>query len=125
MLFIFSIGLFCFPSLSLSPWPSLSILIFGGEKKLGKLTDTATILQEICAHAAAADGAHIVCARHAGSEDEVNTGPQRTEKQVESGIQLRKLRVLILPRPRPLLLPSVLTVCLIDLSDCRPSVRPV
>ena len=73
-------------------WPafllSLSILIFGGEKKIRE-TDRHChhfALQEICAHAAAADGAHIVCARHAGPEDEVNTGPQRTEKQVESGI---------------------------------------
>jgi hypothetical protein len=87
-MFVLFLACFAFPlSLSLSLAMALPLNSYiRWRKKLGKLTDTATILQEVCAHAAAADGAHIVCARHAGSEDEVNTGPQGTEKQVESGI---------------------------------------
>lgn len=39
-------------------------------------------MQEICTYVAAADGAHTFGARHTRSKDEVNTRPQRTEKQV-------------------------------------------
>jgi hypothetical protein len=39
----------------------------------------------MCAYAAAADGAHTLGTHHAGSENEVDAGPQGTEKQVSLG----------------------------------------
>ena len=73
--------------------PFLPILVFGGENKPKKRQKELTVfVQEICAYTATADGAHSLRARHARSEDEVDTGPQRTEKQVSTDIELRNLR---------------------------------
>jgi hypothetical protein len=59
----------------------LSYWVARKSKKIADPRPPAT-LQEICAHVAAPDGPHPVGTRHSGSEDEIDAGPQGTEKQV-------------------------------------------
>ena len=75
-------------------------------------TPPAGLLQEICAYTAAADCAHTLGARHARSEDEVDTGPQGTEKQVSFGSAAAQS-----PHTKQSLVSPVLTVCLVLVSS--------
>jgi hypothetical protein len=63
----------------------LVLAVWRGEREKEKkheLTGFNATPQEICAHATAANSPHPVGARYAGSENEIGTRPEGTEKQV-------------------------------------------